>query len=211
MRQKLTWMFALILASSLLLSCGATTNLTGMWADPEFKPDSQKINKILILGMAQREGTRRAFEAEMAKAFEKKKIAAMGSLEAMPFDVELDSLNFPTYFADSGVDGILVSRMVGVDRKVSYSPGYSYAVPHGYYNGFYGYYGATYGVVHSPGYLSTYDVVNVETNLYRLSDKKLIWSGMSETFDFSDSMDAINSFSANVVPELVKKGFFAKQ
>ena len=54
-------------------------------------------------------------------------------------------------------------------------------------------------------------MVNIETNLYRLSDKKLIWSGLSETFDFSDSMDGIKSFSANVVPELVKKGFFAKK
>jgi hypothetical protein len=63
-------------------------------------------------------------------------------------------------------------------------------------------------MVSSPGYLSTYEVANVETNLYSVSDAKLVWSGVSETFDHADALDGIRSFSAVVVPSLIKKDIF---
>ena len=195
-----------LLTGVVVAGCGATTNLTGMWEDPELTEGEFK--KVMIIGLSDQEGRRRAFEDEMKKQFESKQVDAVASSEHMPLDDEMIEEAFKRYCEGLGIDAILVSRLVGVDQKVSYSPGYTYAVPYGYYNGFYGYYATSWGVVSSPGYLSTYEVANVETNLYRASDHKLVWSGVSETFNYSDALDRIQSFSRSVVPQLVKKGFF---
>jgi hypothetical protein len=197
-----------LLLGGVLTACGPTTNLTGMWEEPGLQQGAFK--KVLIIGLSENEGKRRAFESEMTKQFEAKNVSAEESITKMPLDVEMNEETLKKYFGGDGIDAVLVSRLVGVDQKVEYSPGYSYAVPSGYYNGFYGYYNTSWGVVSSPGYLSTYNVANVETNLYRVADAKLVWSGVSETFDYADALDGIRSFSASVVPQLVKKGFFAK-
>ena len=193
-------------AISTALACGPTTNLTGMWEEPGLK--EQPFKTVLIIGMSEEEGKRRAFESEMQKQFETKGVSAVSSISHMPLDVEMNEATLKQYFGDMGIDAVLVSRLVGVEQKVEYTPGYTYAVPAGYYNGFYGYYNTSWGMVSSPGYLSTYEVANVETNLYRVSDAKLVWSGVSETFDHADALDGIRSFSAVVVPSLTKKGIF---
>lgn len=190
-----------------LLACGPTTNLTGMWEEPGL--DKAGFKRVLIIGLSNEEGKRRAFESEMQKQFEAKGVGAVSSVAHMPLDVEMNEATLKQYFGDMGIDAVLVSRLVGVDQKVEYTPGYTYAVPSGYYNGFYGYYNTSWGMVSSPGYLTTYEVANVEINLYRVSDAKLVWSGASETFDHADALDGIRSFSAVVVPQLVKKGYFA--
>jgi len=207
-RMRILWVLITALAVLTSAGCGPTTNLTGMWEEPTLQ--KAEFVKVLVIGMSDNEGRRRAFESEMVAQFEKKKVKAVASIQFMPLDAEMNDENFHEYFGTMGIDAVLVSRLVGVDQKVSYSPGYTYAVPHGYYNGFYGYYNTSWGVVSSPGYLSTYEVANVETNLYRVADKQLVWSGVSETFDHSDAMDGIRSFSRSVVPQLVKKGMFAR-
>jgi len=199
---------AALTACLALAACGATTNLTGMWEEPGLAPGAFK--KVLIIGLSENEGKRRAFESEMQKQFEAKGVQSVASVQYMPLNVEMNAETLKQYFGDMGIDAVLVSRLVGVDQKTEYSPGYTYAVPSGYYNGFYGYYNTSWGVVSSPGYLSTYEVANIETNLYRVSDTKLVWSGVSETFDYADAMDGIRSFSATVVPQLVKKDLFAR-
>lgn len=196
-----------IVAVLALLACGPTTNLTGMWEEPGL--DKAGFKKVLVIGLSNEEGKRRAFETEMVKQFEAKGVAAVASASHMPLDVEMNENTLKQYFGDMGIEAVLVSRLVGVEQKVEYTPGYTYAVPSGYYNGFYGYYNTSWGVVSSPGYMSTYEVANVETNLYRVSDAKLVWSGVSETFDHADALDGIKSFSRVVVPQLVKKGYFA--
>jgi len=188
------------------LACGPTTNLTGMWEEPGL--DQAPFRKVLIIGMSDEEGKRRAFESEMQKQFEAKGVPAVSSIAHMPLNVEMNEATLKQYFGEMGIDAVLVSRLVGVEQKVEYTPGYTYAVPAGYYNGFYGYYNTSWGMVSSPGYLSTYEVANVETNLYRVSDAKLVWSGVSETFDHADALDGIRSFSAVVVPSLIKKDIF---
>jgi hypothetical protein len=207
-RTRLLWVVVAALTVMISAGCGATTNLTGMWEEPGLEKGAFK--KVLVIGLSDNEGRRRAFESEMQEQFEAKKVTAVMSIQHMPFGAEMSEETFTQYFGSQGIDAVLISRMVGVDQEVSYSPGYTYAVPHGYYNGFYGYYNTSWGVVSSPGYLSTYVVANVETNLYRVSDKKLVWSGVSETFDYSDALDGIRSFSRSVVPQLVKKGLFAR-
>jgi hypothetical protein len=205
--QTMKRMVAVVCAALILAGCGATTKLDGMWQDPEVQPGTFK--KVLVLGLSRNEGTRRTFEAKMVEQLEKRNILAISSSDYMPIDVKLTEENFPTYFGDTGVDCLLVSRLVAEDKAQIYTPGSSYAVPSPYYDSFHGYYDTWWGVSSAPGYMTANDVVRIETNLYS-KGKKLVWTGISETFDYSGVPDAIESISKVVVPKLVQDGLFAE-
>ena len=60
----------------------------------------------------------------------------------------------------------------------------------------------------SSGYLSKDVVVVLETNIYETTDKKLIWSGISETMKPDKASDVIYSFGETLVSTLKKEGYF---
>ena len=81
-------------------------------------------------------------------------------------------------------DGVLISRLLGVDQNEEYVPPSSYTVPTTHYGyGYYGYYGASYTTVHEPGYFKTNKTFRVETNLYSVASSDLVWSGQSATLN----------------------------
>jgi hypothetical protein len=49
--------------------------------------------------------------------------------------------------------------------------------------------------------------VVLETNIYETTDKKLIWSGVSETVEPDKASDVINSFGYELVSRLKTEGF----
>jgi hypothetical protein len=50
--------------------------------------------------------------------------------------------------------------------------------------------------------------VVLETNIYETKDKKLIWSGISETVDPDKASDVIQSFGSELVSKLSRQGYF---
>ena len=51
---------------------------------------------------------------------------------------------------EAGIDAVVVTRMVGMDVKITQGPGGVYAVPSPYYSSFYGYYSYSYVYVQTP-------------------------------------------------------------
>ena len=79
--------------------------------------------------------------------------------------------------AASGVDGVVVMRLVYDENEVTYNAG---TYPGPYYS-FWGYYGWAYPIAYQPGYLQTDRLVGIETNVYDVETEKLVWSGLSRT------------------------------
>jgi hypothetical protein len=80
------------------------------------------------------------------------------------------------------IDAIVASRLVKVDKTVTYIPGQAYPM-FPVYGTFYGYYGAIYPVVYSPDYLRVDKTAQVETNFYSTAapDGELVWTCTSDT------------------------------
>jgi hypothetical protein len=104
------------------------------------------------------------------------------------------------------IDGVLVSRLVKIDKNITYVPGQPF-YPYPYYNTFYGYYGTVYPMVYSPGYLKEEKKIRIETNFYSTAgpEGELVWTGMSDTFNPSSTKKAIDSVVKLVVKELEKE------
>jgi hypothetical protein len=79
------------------------------------------------------------------------------------------------------VDGVVVMRMVERRDENRYLPAY---VPGGPSYAPFDVYGARSGsAVFGPGYVATTTTVSVETRVYSVPEEKLLWRGVSETFE----------------------------
>ena len=196
-------------ASIIFISCGPTTKIIGEWSEDEYKTGS--INKLLILGIVDQKKPllKRKFEDGLVDAFNGSGIDAVASMDYMPYDEIIDSTTFEKYFSDLELDAVLVSRLVGVDKERRVTAGYAYTIPYSSYYGFYGHYYAAVQYANSSSYLSKNVVVVLETNLYETKDKKLIWSGISETIDPDKASDVIKSLGAVLADKLSSEGFLA--
>ena len=209
--QKITTTLILLFVfiSIAFISCSSTkTDIIGEWQDDTYQKGN--IQKVLLLGIVSKEKPllRRNFEDGMTKAFRDAGIDATPSMDIMPYDEAIDSTSFEKYFKDLQFDAVVVSRLVAVDSERDYTAGYLYTIPYNSYYGFYGYYYSGIALANSSGYLSQDVVVVLETNIYETSNKKLIWSGVSETVQPDKASDVINSFSSELVGRLKSQGYF---
>jgi hypothetical protein len=192
-----------------IVSCsGAKTDIIGEWEEEAYQKGN--IDKVLILGIFNKDRPllRRNFEDGMSKAFNDGGVTASPSMDHMPYDETVDSTTFEKYFKDLDFDAVVVSRLVGLEQNRDYKAGYLYTIPYNSYYGFYGYYYASIQYANTSGYLSKNVVVVLETNIYETKDKKLIWSGISETVDPDKASDVIKSFGNELVSKLSAKGYF---
>ena len=195
--------------TAFFISCSSTkTDIIGEWQDDTYQKGN--IQKVLVLGIVNKEKPllRRNFEDGMAKAFNDGGISATPSMDHMPYDIAIDSTTFEKYFKELQVDAVVVSRLVAVDASRDYTAGYLYTIPFNSYYGFYGYYYSGVSMANSSGYLSKDVVVVLETNIYETTNKKLIWSGVSETIQPDKASDVINTFSNLLVSKLKSQGYF---
>jgi hypothetical protein len=209
MKHTLLTFILFLLPIIIFLSCSsAKTSIIGEWQDESYQKGS--IQKVLVLGIVNKEKPllRRNFENGMARAFNDGGISATPSMDHMPYDIAIDSTTFEKYFKELSVDAVVVSRLVAVDSERDYKAGYLYTIPYNSYYGFYGYYYAGVTMANSAGYLSENVVVVLETNVYETTNKKLIWSGVSETVEPEKASDVINSFSDELFGRLKSEGYF---
>ncbi|MFC2094413.1 hypothetical protein ACFLSH_02165 [Bacteroidota bacterium] len=199
-----------ILSVIYFTSCGSTTTeIIGEWSQDEYKTGT--IDKLLVLGIVDQKKPllKRRFEDGLVDAFKDGGTDASASMDYMPYDEIVDSTSFEKYFKDHEFDAVLVSRLVGIDKERKVQAGFAYTIPYGSYYGFYGHYYASVQYANSSSYLSKNVVVVLETNLYETKDKRLIWSGISETIDPDKASDVIKSLGAALSDKLSSEGFLA--
>jgi len=164
-----------------LAGCTASTKLINVWSDPTFQTNS--IQKIMVVGIAQNSSVRRTFENSFVTSLQKQGVQAVASYTLLG-DGQLDSARVHDSLKQNACDGVFVTRLL--DRKTVetyYPPTTSYvSAPSPYYGGWYGCYSTGYAYTTSPGYSVENQVINLETNLYRESDAKLVWSALSESW-----------------------------
>jgi len=125
------------------------------------------------------------------------------SLLPRPNSTPIDMNQLRDVIRGQNIDAVVASRLVKVDKKVTYIPGQAYT-PYPYYNTFYGYYGAIYPVLYSPDYLRVDKTAQIETNFYSTSkpDGELIWTGTSDTVNPRSPMKAIDAVAKLIVQQL---------
>jgi hypothetical protein len=205
--KKQLWSVVAILAVA-TFAYGKSTKLVASWKNPEYA--GRRFHRVLVLGMSAKPGVRADFEDALSKLVARDGIEAIpgNTILLRPEGTKLDLNYLKTQVKEFKIDAVIVSRLVKVDKNITYVPGQPYMMPYPYYGTFYGYYGALYPVVYSPDYLREDTTVRIETNVYAVAsgEGQLVWTGTSDTFNPSSADKVIDGLSQLIVKELQKVG-----
>jgi len=188
------------------LADGKSTKLVTSWKNPEYSGPA--FHRILVLGMSAKPGVRADFEDALSKLVTRDGVEAIpgNTILLRPEGSKLDINYLKSQVKEFKIDAVIVSRLVKVDKSITYVPGQPY-MPYPYYGSFYGYYGALYPVVYSPDYLREDTTVRVETNVCAVTsgEGQLVWTGVSDTFNPSSADKVIDGLCKLIVKELQKE------
>jgi len=205
-RRILVTLISLLVVMS---AAGKSSKLVLSWKNPAYV-EGKKFHTVLALGLSDKTVIRADFEDALAA-----QLAQLG-MDTVPGNAILlrpegtqSDLNYiRTQIRDNKIDAVVVSRLVKVENTSTYVPGTAYAPPFPYYSSFYGYYGAVYPVVYSPGYLREEKKVRIETNVYATSsgEGELVWTCITDTFNPTNLDKAIDRLVKVVVKQMQSDG-----
>lgn len=191
-------------AAVLLSTAGcATTKLTSTWVAPGAQPLDPSKKAIAIM-LTDRESSRLAVEDAMVKVMQKRGVNAIASYTILPAALVRDTARARAILIQEGVDAVIATRVLGKEQQTTYTPGTAY------YGSTWGYWGYGWGAVYSPGYMSTDQIVTVETLVFSVSQNKLVWASQSETTNPSNIDAFVGELAQVVGGELRKSGLVPK-
>jgi len=194
---------ALVAAFGLLLSACATAHVETSWKDPAAGPSDFAFKKLLVMVRVSDGTARRAGEDELVKYLTSGPRGQAGELTADASYRLLDDRDLAdrekarALVEAQGFDGLVMMSFVSSQEKVTVQP------PS--YGTVWGYYGAR-SIVYDPGYVRTDTILRVETTIYRISDGKLLWTGISRALNPSNVPDLVRSVAKSVGEALRAQG-----
>ena len=209
--QRILKSVLLIVTTSLMFAC-ANTKISQSWVEPS---NTKSYKDLLIIGIAESEQNRRAYESHFIEELRAQSIEAVASYKLIKSDEKMDRDTVVNAIKGLGIDGVIVTHMVAVDEETIYRPGagyggYGYGYGGygrgGYGGGLYGYYPHVNSYVHSPGYYTTHETYTLETNLYDVKSEELIWSARSRTFSPESVTEVIVDLTKLLIEDLEDKG-----
>lgn len=199
--KKATFFLSLTL---FLFACGTTARIESTWKDPDTKIDFDKLNKVLVVAHFKNETDRRNTEDKMITYLGGKGVVSYPFLtkEVKPEDREMVKQKLK----EEGYDGVVIMRLLDVDKEVKYVHGTMATFPP-YYRGFFGYYYYSYNHFYDPGYYLTTKTYTVEINIYSLKQDKLIYSALTTTANPENVDKLTNAVTKSVYNKIKKEGF----
>jgi hypothetical protein len=148
-----------------LSASGKSSKVVMSWKNPAYT-GIKRFHRVLALGLSDNPVIRADFEDEMASRIPATEVEMIpgNTILLRPEGTEFDLNYLKIQIREHKIDAVVVSRLVNIENTVTYVPGAPYMPP--YYNTFYGYYGAVYPLVYSPGYLKEEKKVRIETTFY---------------------------------------------
>ena len=171
---------------------------------------ARTFDRVLALGLSDKTEIRADFEDALAEQLAQTGVIAIPghAILLRPESTQLDLNYLKTQIRENKIDAVVVSRLIKVEKNVTYIPGGPYVSPFPYYSTFYGYYRVVYPVVYSPDYLREEKKVRIETNLYNTAspDGDLVWTAVTDTFNPSNVHKTIKGLVKLVVKQMQSEG-----
>jgi hypothetical protein len=195
------------------LSACASTDLTSVWKDAQYKGHARKI---MVIGILQSPVTQRQFEDEMVRRLKEHGADAIAGYTVLPDRPEDDRAAAEQKIRELGADSLLIVQVVDKKTVTSHIPPPGPATRYPMYSGTGpltppGYYGSVWQgyYAYSPGTMVQDDYAVVRTNLYDLASGKLIWTASSETLLGDNAGSRVAMFVKVIVKSLADNNVIA--
>jgi hypothetical protein len=188
---------AVFVALALSAGCSTVTQVQDTWTAQDAA--SARLKKVLVVGMAAEETSRRQFEDSFVLSLRERGVQAVPSYQFSPTGAALTQDRLRDVVEKNDFDGVLITRLVGVSQRLEWVGGS--AGP-----GFYDWYGGAWPTIYSRGYLESIPVAKMETRLFTSGqDGKLIWSATSQTSGRATAKNIAKGTAKKVTDRLVKQ------
>ena len=185
----------LFLSLVMLSACSSVPKTTEIWMDEAYV--GSRVNKVLVIGVAEKITFQTIFEGKFADQLEKKGIEAVPSYTVMQPNAELSKATVLPLVKKLGIDAVIVTSLIDRKDKTVF-----YQVNSG---NLYNYYNGQQRIYVKSGKTASYKVpiLVLKTNLYDVNTEKLVWSITSES-EFSYKIDSLNSAIEFLIRSLAK-------
>lgn len=198
---------SLLITVYLILSC-SSTQIVSSWKDTTTQIFPGDWKKVLVIALLRNETSRRRAEDEMVKYLNGKGIASYLYL-GEDFNLT-DNESLRNKIRHDDFDVAITIRLIDVDKETVYTPEQYYLYPV-YYHNYSHYYYRTWRIYITPGYYTISKKFIVETIIYSISENKIIWSGITETFNPRGVEKMTNEIAFAIHKQMLKEGFVKKE
>jgi hypothetical protein len=171
------------LAAALVLAACQTTSIQSAWYDTSYKGGPFK--KVVVIASDGTTADSRVFEDIFVQKLQAAGVQAIPGYTTVPPDARRTESSFAPAVAATGADGVILVRLLRVDTKTQVSTVMMPGPMMGPWGGFYGpgFYGGGFygGGFYAAPEVTQYDVASVETNVYNVASKSLVWAATTQT------------------------------
>jgi hypothetical protein len=195
----------LLLVALSLASCASQNQVVSEWKDPAYA--ARPGQKVVVMAVAESEINGRIWETAMSKQLAARGFTIVsGSSILGTTGTRPDSAAVAQKIADAGGDLVVVTRVLAIDKETTYVPGSTIVAPGTYYNGYYGLFTHAYTAIETPGYIAENTIVRLETSVFDVATGKLVWGGVSESFNPSSTSSLAENVAEKIAHRLERSG-----
>jgi hypothetical protein len=190
---------------ALILSSCSSTKIISSWKDPNTKVHANQWKKILVVALLKNETSRRKAEDEMVKQLGQKGTTSYSYLGDENY-TKTNEEELRKRMKNDGFDAAITMRLVDVDKEKIYTPAQHHLYPV-YYNSFSRYYQRSWYFYTTPGYYTVTKKFIIETVIYSIEEDKIIWSGITETYNPENVEKLTNEIATVIHDKMITEGF----
>ncbi len=203
-----TWRYLLSALLFMVISGCTTSRITSSWKASDVSPYNYK--KVLVLGLIHE--TDRSMQQNMEdhlvgdlKDLGYEAVTSLQEYGPKAFD-NMDEATAIQNLKKNGFDAVFTIVLLDKTKESRYVAGNAYYSPYSiYYNRFWGYRTTLYRRIYEPGYYVTDTKYFWESNLYDMSNQKLVYSVQTESFDPANSESLGHEYGQLIVKNMVKE------
>jgi hypothetical protein len=177
----------------------ATTTLMSSWREPKFS--GPPLKKLMVMAITRQATPRRVFEDTFAASLIQEGVQAVASYTYLPQDGPPERELVVKAVHDAGVDGVIVTRLLGRERQVRRDSQLEMVPMRSLHTGL----GQAWVTVYEPREIEIIRVI-AETSIYRASDAALLWTGITDSADPTNWQTATKSFARETLASMKKEG-----
>lgn len=213
-----------LIAAGCSASKKSTMEVIASWVNKEVVDSLKtagagKVNSVFIVALTQNMTVRSAMERDLAAEATANGIKPVQSLSVLtpvtgvPDSVILQA--FTRVVEKSGCNALMIVSLIDSKSDTKYVPGSSYTydpfMHYGYYGYYPTYYATTYSTISSPGYYVTDNTYYIESNLYDIASRQILFSIQSKAVNPNDIEEASKKFATTLINEIKANGMLQKR
>ena len=191
-------MVALVMLVALLSGCQSTT-VRSAWFDTNFT--GPPLRKLVVSGFANNIADGRVFEDAFVEKLRAVGVEAVAGHSVGLGDANLSEAAFVGAVLNSGAQGLLLVRLLGVDTRTQVTT----TMVGGGMGWGTGPWGTTAWPMMPVQQVSQYDLATVETKLFDVKTKQLVWAATTTTFNPRSVARETPGFADLIIGQLAQR------